>query len=334
MPKIIYTPEKIKFLKSIYKGRHILEITKLFNKQFRIRLSPASIKTAAKRHGLKSGYRHIPTHNKKYFEVHFNYLRKIVSGRHYHEVCKLFYKKFGYKLDPKWMASLCAQNGITNGIDSRFFTGQVSHNKGKKGYYAPGSEKGWFKKGHVSSNWRPVGSERIDADGYIYIKVSDTAMPVQRRWKQKHLVIWEELNGPVPKSHNVVFLDSNKMNLSPNNLMLVSRKVHYVMCRLGLYTKDRELTRANILMYSIKGKNLELKRQTLTVIKCKEIVFLNFGGYKVYVVKDGNKFYPVRETKDGEIKRLRSIKLKPRATRKEAQQDLFEYAQFYGWQRI
>ena len=44
---------------------------------------------------------------------------------------------------------------------------------GKKGICADGCERTWFKKGHIPANYRPVGSERVNADGYIEVKVAD-----------------------------------------------------------------------------------------------------------------------------------------------------------------
>ncbi len=42
-----------------------------------------------------------------------------------------------------------------------------------KGIVFKGSEKGWFEKGHISKNHKPIGSERINVAGYIEIKTAE-----------------------------------------------------------------------------------------------------------------------------------------------------------------
>ena len=63
--------------------------------------------------------------------------------------------------------SLCDRKGWRNGRDGRLKPGNVPPNKGRRGYYAPGSEKGWFKKGQVPRNIKPMWHERPGKDGYI-----------------------------------------------------------------------------------------------------------------------------------------------------------------------
>jgi len=84
---------------------------------------------------------------------------------------------------------------------SRFQKGHVPANKGRKGYVAPGCEKGWFKRGEVNGRarqlWVPVGSHRINADGYLDRKVSDEPGPQTLRWKPLHRLVWAEAHGPI-----------------------------------------------------------------------------------------------------------------------------------------
>lgn len=94
-----------------------------------------------------------------------------------------------------------------------------------------------FKKGHVPINHRPVGSERVNVDGYIEIKVEEP-----KKWKLKHNVVWETHNGPIPKGYVVIFLDRDKMNVSINNLKLIKRSELLIMNRYGLYGESREIT--------------------------------------------------------------------------------------------
>ena len=107
-----------------------------------------------------------------------------------------------------------------NTVASRFKKGTVPPNKGKKmspEVYAKVART-MFKKGNRTHNYKPVGSERVNVDGYVEVKVADPG-----KWKLKHRIIWEEAHGPIPRGHNVQFRDGNSQNLSLDNLYLISR---------------------------------------------------------------------------------------------------------------
>ena len=51
----------------------------------------------------------------------------------------------------------------------------------------------------------PVGSYRVNADGYLDQKISDQPGPQNLRWKSVHRLVWERTHGPVPHGHAVCF---------------------------------------------------------------------------------------------------------------------------------
>ena len=105
-------------------------------------------------------------------------------------------------------------------VAARFKKGHVPQNKGKKlspETYAKVART-MFKKGNITHNHRPVGSERVNVDGYVEVKVAEPS-----KWRLKHRVIWEEAHGPIPRGHNVQFRDGNPLNVSLDNLYLISR---------------------------------------------------------------------------------------------------------------
>ncbi|MBJ6945602.1 HNH endonuclease signature motif containing protein, partial [Vibrio cholerae] len=61
------------------------------------------------------------------------------------------------------------------------------------------------------------GSERVNVDGYVEIKVAEP-----KTWKLKQRVIYENEIGPIPDGYKVRFLDGDKTNFEPSNLVLVS----------------------------------------------------------------------------------------------------------------
>ena len=105
-------------------------------------------------------------------------------------------------------------------IASRFQKGHHPSNKGKKvspEIYAK-MQPTMFKKGQNPVNHRDVGSERVNVDGYIEIKVAEP-----NRWRLKHRVIWEQVNGAIPKGFNVQFKNHNPLDCRLDNLYLISK---------------------------------------------------------------------------------------------------------------
>lgn len=124
-----------------------------------------------------------------------------------------------------------------NTIASRFKKGCTPPNKGKKmpaEVYARCAPT-MFKKGNRTHNYKPVGSERVNVDGYVEVKVADPG-----KWRLKHRVIWEEAHGPIPRGHNVQFRDGNPQNLSLDNLYLISRseQLRKHNCMMARYPEE------------------------------------------------------------------------------------------------
>lgn len=126
------------------------------------------------------------------------------------------------------LKSLCARKGWKTGRTGCFVEGNVPPNKGKKGFYAPGSEKGWFKKGNRPHTYKGPGHEYVDKDGYVYIIVEDgvrypscpnrTTRPVL-----KHRLLWEKKHGSIPNGRVLKCLDGDKTNCDPSNWELIPR---------------------------------------------------------------------------------------------------------------
>jgi hypothetical protein len=87
-------------------------------------------------------------------------------------------------------------------LASRIKPGTVPWNKGIQGErVSPDTE---FKPGNRPHTWVPVGSHRINADGYLDRKVTDDGGPSQR-WQPVHRLVWIDAHGPVPAGHIVTF---------------------------------------------------------------------------------------------------------------------------------
>lgn len=116
------------------------------------------------------------------------------------------------------------QKNSTHGVATRFQKGQQPPNKGKKEWQfrsREGIEKcraTQFKPGQAPHNAHPVGFEKVYSDGYLYIKTADAP-----KMRLKHIVVWEQHNGPVPPGIMVTFTDGDHLNCSIDNLRLMTR---------------------------------------------------------------------------------------------------------------
>jgi len=141
------------------------------------------------------------------------------------------------KKSAEYMAQMLArtnENLLKYGKAHRYKKGDVSWNKGKYMRVSIATE---FKIGQKPHNYKPVGSERITVDGYLERKVADP-----KKWKGVHVIVWEEVNGPVPPRHKVVFKDNNKMNVSIDNLLCVSNEE--AMRRNTIHRYPKEIVQA------------------------------------------------------------------------------------------
>jgi hypothetical protein len=125
------------------------------------------------------------------------------------------------------LTALCKRRGWLTGRTGCFPKGNVPANAGRKGYVAPGSEKGWFKAGRApqdSARWQPIGTEILRYDGYVWRKVRDDG-PLHHRWRQVHLIRWEAAHGLVPDGHVLKCLDGDRTNTDPDNWAAVPRAI-------------------------------------------------------------------------------------------------------------
>jgi hypothetical protein len=58
-----------------------------------------------------------------------------------------------------------------------------------------------------------IGDERVGSRGLIEVKIA------AKRWRLKHILLWEQAHGPLPKTHVLYFADGDKFNLSLDNLV-------------------------------------------------------------------------------------------------------------------
>ncbi|QPC88648.1 HNH endonuclease [Mesorhizobium sp. NBSH29] len=157
-------------------------------------------------------------------ELSFIESRQSMSRRALHEAFVKEFVRSDIKVDD--IKALCTRNGWKTGRDGHFEKGATPANKGKKMPFNANSAQTQFKKGNLTGranvNYKPVGAERRSKEGYVERKVHD-GLPLQSRWRGVHMLLWEEINGPVPEGHCLKCLDGNKGNTHPSNWALVPR---------------------------------------------------------------------------------------------------------------
>lgn len=138
-------------------------------------------------------------------------MKSIIKGRHYREISKLMNNKFGFSPNNDQIKHKSRQLGVSTGLT------------------------GGFKKGGAG-NSLDVGSETV-LRGYVAVKVAEPNV-----WENKHKIIWEKANGKVPKGYRLLFADKNKLNVSLDNLLLVSTQELLMMTKFDLIKDNKELT--------------------------------------------------------------------------------------------
>ena len=117
--------------------------------------------------------------------------------------------------------------------------------------------KNWevdVEKGTVYSNYYKKYVGHINKlHGYVYVGN-----------KKLHHIIWEEVNGKIPKGYEIHHIDGNKLNNSIYNLKLLSIKEHHDLHNIGKQHTNESIEK-------IKEKNRNNFRQNLKPIEQYDI---------------------------------------------------------------
>lgn len=171
------------------------------------------------------------------------------------EMAVLFNEKYQQNRTTRSMQCFCEKHGLYGAPNAgRFKKGLTPWNKGTKGLTTANSTS--FKKGNEPHNLRPIGSERVNpCSGFILIKVAEPDVFIP-----KHHYLWKEAGREIPAGHLLVFKDTNKMNCTLENLMLIKRSEFARYNQSFRYLATPETNETCLLLGKLKQARHDLNR--------------------------------------------------------------------------
>jgi hypothetical protein len=254
-----YTKEQREWLDAFIPGHKADEIVEAYNEKFHGGMTASKVKSYKKNHHVPSGtMRGKPAGlgGPVWTKEICSYLVEINHGKSAQETADAINARFHTNFSRMQIKGIRARLHLKSGLTGRFDKNHVPPNKGRKGYHSPGSEKGWFKKGQRSWNHAEVGAEAWTTDGYLKVKIAEP-----NKWRQKHILVWEKHNGPIPEGFMVTFKDQDHANCSIENLALISKSENAIMNVQGLRSEDPKLTETGILLARLKHKVSQAEKQ-------------------------------------------------------------------------
>lgn len=122
-----------------------------------------------------------------------------------------------------------------------------------------------FRAGNRPQTWVPIGSRRVNSDGVLDRKITDTGY-APRDWRAVHRMVWEAAHGDVPPGHVVVFRPGRRTTVEADITLdaveLVSRAE--LMRRNSVHRLPREVAQAVQLIGAVNRQINERKAQPAT----------------------------------------------------------------------
>lgn len=234
MPKRIYPLELHTFVAEHAAGTNDRDLTELINERFGAGyMTEPQVKAYRSNHHLPSG---LPKGQGTYFSKTFpepivRYIMANHVGIGPTEMTDKLNEEFGTGYTASQLNGYYRNHHLNSGLTGRFEKGHVPANKGKHPPTVGRMAETQFKKGHLPHNTKPIGYERINKDGYVEVKVKmrPSSPLCNDNFAPKHRLIWEAVNGPIPKGHKLIFADGDKTNITLDN------ECHYDKHRRRLY---------------------------------------------------------------------------------------------------
>lgn len=247
-----YPEEVSRFIRTHAGEESIQDMADLVNRAFGTSFTYSSMRAYYGNHGLHAAPMKGRTHPEKRITTPAMdaFIQEHVEGTGPTAMAGLVNRTFGTSFTKEQMKAYYGRNKLDSGLTGRFEKGSAPSNKGKTWdeYMSPegqaASRKTTFKPGNTPPNGgAPVGTVRLryghrDRPGshpYYWQKVAEPNV-----WRMKHVIEWEEHNGPVPEGCMVTFANGDTLDPRIDNLVLETRAQHAVKNRHHLHGYDRE----------------------------------------------------------------------------------------------
>lgn len=191
----------------------------------------------------------------KWTDEQLSYLTEIAQDYYNYEIVEILNKKFNLELTIGKVIFAKKKYDIKGRIRG-VKVGTPSKIKGRPKIMNENQKRCQFKKGHKIFSIKPVGTEVKNTNGYTIIKVANPD-----KWIPKSHYIWQKYNGrKVKKGEQIVFLDGDKTNFDPENLILTKIGEIQALTMHHKYTNNADINKALLVMNRLKRTIKELEK--------------------------------------------------------------------------
>lgn len=110
--------------------------------------------------------------------------------------------------------------------------------------HSPATE---FKPGQPARNKLPLGTVTVRVEANTGLSRAWVKVAEPNVWRKRAVVVWESLNGSLPRGYVVHHKDRNSLNDDPSNLVALTRKEH---------TDEHRLELAVALVKSLEARSI------------------------------------------------------------------------------
>jgi hypothetical protein len=202
--------------------------------------------------------------NKPYDMAEIEWLRKFRPTHSIDETVIEFNKHFDVNYTSSMIKHRCFKYNIKSNYDGKFKKGGKSWSKGlnikeqRKDIYEQYTKgaRYHFQKGHIPKSTKPIGYEKKYRD-CIFIKV---AMP--NVWMNKARYVYEQThNVKLTTKDKILHLNGDKHDCSADNLICVTDAVLARLNKLGLISKNKEITKSAVYTQKLLQKIYEIEKK-------------------------------------------------------------------------
>jgi hypothetical protein len=249
-----YTKEQIDFLKKIVNEQTNSEITAIFNQHFGTTFTKESIEKAKNRYGLYS----YVNKNKRFTPEQIQFVLDNAKGKTIKEIVNLFIARFQLSISRKGIENILSRKSMFHVIKREKLTNeQIQFIKDNiHGRTINILDAVYSRRLRSGVCEFQVGTERENTQGVTLVKVANG------KWRPKHILIWEQANGKVPKGQCIIFLDKNRRNFTLDNLIMVSKNELLRLNNSKLYFEKKEFTKTGIMIVRHKATITDILNNT------------------------------------------------------------------------